>query len=251
MEFLENGKQRWIAGPHLTIVAGDAEAVRLQRLQSVFDLSYASLDVAKGHDGQQAEAFGIVAHDFCANLIDLPRQGARLLIRVKEPAVSRMRKQGCGNAILVHLFEGSSGRPALVRPTRELRCLEMMMDVDAARIVTAGLTRGLRQQSAPRKKPRAGGCQSLQEFATGSIYQSHCYSLLGFRTISKTVLQCEAVHCSGGPRRASAIARFSVDSAKNRRSSVSAARYRPFRSRTAAPGMRELPGIVYPFSIIK
>src|SRR5207247_3558675 len=40
--------------------------------------------------------------------------------------------------------------------------------------------------SAPRQKAGAGGCHSHQKFAAGSIYQSHCYSLLGFRTISKT-----------------------------------------------------------------
>src|SRR6267142_786005 len=127
----------------------------------------------------------MVADNFCTSVVDLSRQRTRLLVSIKEPAIAGMRQQRGDNAVLVHLLQGSGGRPVPVWATREGRCLEMMMHVDAARISTANLARGLREQSARRQESHSGGRNSFQKLTTGAgvlvngpVLHSHRFSLL-------------------------------------------------------------------------
>jgi hypothetical protein len=117
-------------------------AVRLERVVRVFDLAQAALDVRKRDRGKRSEAAGMLAHELCGVLVRDARDLARSR-NVAHPGlhagVDEREERGRGPA-LVHLVEGTLGRPFRVRLHQCFqlagiaRRSEMVVHVDAKRL---------------------------------------------------------------------------------------------------------------------
>src|SRR5262249_56069070 len=97
----------------LVLVTGQqADAVGVERVEGVFDLSEAALRVGWRDHGEQAEAAGMVPYHLGAVLVELARKAARLLdvVSVPDPGLDD-REDPARNPALVHLLDRGPGRP--------------------------------------------------------------------------------------------------------------------------------------------
>ena len=94
------------------IAREQSDAVSLERVERVFDLLEAAVDVRRRNHGEQAEAAGMIAHRLGAELVEVARKLAGFVHVVAEPDAGLRDRQdrGC-DAALVHLLDGQRGRP--------------------------------------------------------------------------------------------------------------------------------------------
>src|SRR5437868_2244641 len=174
-----------IAGPvSLVVVRVDADAIALQRVVGILDFLQRTFDIGKRYRSEQPESLRIILHAFRAEFVDRARCSAALWsVVVNHVAHLCERKNGDGDAELIHLLDGLLHRPGAAAATTlssstsstapttstktEARWLMVMMDIDQAAFRGGLVCLSLTEQSARRCYRARAGCRKCfdNEFA--------------------------------------------------------------------------------------
>ena len=88
------------------LVAGKhARAVRLERIEGVFEFEKGTFDIRERQRGEQAEAARIILNHFCRVFVALSRQGARGGVIAEPNARVADRNDRRGHAAFIHFID--------------------------------------------------------------------------------------------------------------------------------------------------
>ena len=133
--------ERGIAEPLVAVAREQADAVGLERIESIFDLAQARFNIRERQRCEHAEAARIVDHEARCKVVALARDPAALRV-IADPDTGRGdRRDGRGDAGAVHVLNRFLDRPGegwrLQQRTHLVdefwRC-DVMMGVDAMRL---------------------------------------------------------------------------------------------------------------------
>ena len=146
VEFLEDRVERGIAQPFVAVACEQADAVRLERIEAVFDLAEAGVNVRKRQCGEYTETARMIRGQSRRVLVAFAAKPDRRRRIVKGVSRRRDRTDTCGHARPVHILETPRGSPVRrsARETLGAQCLEqtwwhnVVMDVDPNGCGTGG-----------------------------------------------------------------------------------------------------------------
>src|SRR6185437_3853645 len=150
MELLEQREVMRIAEPPIAHIGHERDAVGLQRIERVFRLAQAALDIEDRHRGEKPETAAMIGRLAGHELVPLPRHRAiaRLIAGTPHRGTIRHRQDRRSDTALVHILKRDRRGPALdsrraadaaAHQVEDRR--RMMMDVDAVRLGHASLLR--------------------------------------------------------------------------------------------------------------
>ena len=118
IQFLEGGRERWVAQPFVPVAGHQRDSVGLQRVERVFDFLQAGVLVRQGQRRQMPEAARMILHHFRGEFVVFVHQRSRRVVIAQDHAAHRNRQQPGRNSALVHFLHGHVGRPAAQRRIR-------------------------------------------------------------------------------------------------------------------------------------
>ena len=152
IQLLPQRREGRIAEPELVVARLDADAVGLQRIERVFGLFEAAIDIGQRQRREQAETAGMILAEALHIVVPLPRGFARLLGVGDLPARSGGDEAG-RNAVAILLVDRARRAP-LGRAARDARQVraghhDVIMNVETSR--------SLRHAPLPYRYPSNAG----------------------------------------------------------------------------------------------
>src|SRR6266436_1630137 len=184
IQFLEYRSECGVARVFAIIGREEADAICLDGVERIFDLSEAAVDIRKRHDREEPISPRIITDLLSGILVPHPRQSAASGDVAEPDARGGDRNDRGGNAVLIHDIErlGHAPRAHLARrnAVTEINPLllllhicgrqEMMMDVDP--FLTRGLSLrclGEPMAGAPRHVRNRRRCMTQDDEGTPSV----------------------------------------------------------------------------------
>src|ERR1700722_4994502 len=113
IDLLEDGRECRLPQQLAGITRQDTDAVELEHIERVFDLFQAAVGVRQWDGGEHPEAAGKVPHHLGAEFVAHACPRACGLAVLEPYARARHRVDGRRYARLIHLLNGTAGRPIL------------------------------------------------------------------------------------------------------------------------------------------
>ena len=186
VELFHDRRERRVAQELALVVGHHADAVHLQRVESICDLAQAAFDVRHRHDSEQAEAARVVRDHLGAEVVALVGERAGGVVVAEEHARLADRQDRGRDAALVHVVDRLCDRPSHQRllagaPAGDLRDEagrgEVMMGVDAERLLGGGRLRAQRPGGGQRAGASAArppsNVRRLQQAVPEWTWSSH------------------------------------------------------------------------------